>query len=355
MGFFTMFEELKFKSSLGSDNHSAVHPLVMAAIAAANRGGAHAYGMDEVSELCEKEFKRVFGDEAEAHFVFTGTAANVLCLAPALKSFEAVICSEVAHLNVDECAAPEKFWGGKLLTVPSRDGKITPQQIEEHLSRGGDQHFAQPRAVSLTQPTELGVCYTLNELREWREFTRQRNLMLHIDGARLANAAAFLGVSLKAMTADIGVDCVSFGGTKNGLMGAEACVLFSAEAKKNFKFYRKQAMQLSSKTRFLAAQFYAYLKNDLWLEIAKHSISQAQRLAMQLAQFEELKLCFPVESNALFVSVPKGWIASLKEEFFFYIWDSKTSMCRWMTSFSWTDEDSARLLARLMRNKSNVQ
>jgi threonine aldolase len=347
MGFCIMFEELKFKGSLGSDNHSAVHPRVMEALLSANRGGAHAYGLDELSELCDGEFKRVFGEQAETHLVFTGTAANVLCLSPALRSFQSVICSEVAHLNVDECAAPEKFWGGKLLTVPSKDGKIKPAQMGEHLSRGGDQHFAQPRAVSLTQPTELGVCYTLEELREWRKFTREKGLLLHIDGARLANAAAFLNCDLKAMTTGIGVDAVSFGGTKNGLMGAEACVLFNPELKKNFKFYRKQAMQLSSKTRFLAAQFYAYLKDDLWLEIARHAHDQARKLAKDLQQFERLKLRHPVQSNALFVEMPREWVDTLKQEYFFYVWDQSTNLVRWMTSFSWTDKDSERLITRL--------
>lgn len=342
-----MFEELKFKTSLGSDNHSSIHPRVLEAIVAANRGGAHAYGLDEVSELCEAEFKRVFGADAEAHLVFTGTAANVLCLSPGLRSFHAVICSDAAHLNVDECAAPEKFWGGKLLTIPTEDGKIRPEQATEFLTRGGDQHFAQPRAVSLTQPTELGVCYTLEELKAWRKFTKDHGLLLHIDGARLANAAAFLNCSLKQMTADIGVDAVSFGGTKNGLLGAEACVLFNSELKKNFKFFRKQAMQLSSKTRFLAAQFYAYLKDDLWLELARHSHNQAKSLSESLRQFDEIKLRHPVESNACFVELPEKWVSNLKKEFFFYIWDHKTNLARWMTSFAWTDQDTHRLIQRL--------
>lgn len=339
-----MYDSLTFKTSLGSDNHSGVHPKVFESMMAANRGHAHAYGMDELCQLTDKEFKRVFGPDVEAHYVFTGTAANVLCLAPALRSFEAVICSSVAHLNLDECGAPEKFWGAKLWTVPSEDGKFTPTQCKEYLERGGDQHYSQPRAVSLTQPTECGVVYTLVELREWREFTRSKNLMLHLDGARLANAAAILGVSLKEMTADIGVDSVSFGGTKNGLMGAEVCLLFTKAAKDNFKFHRKQAMQLSSKTRFLAAQFHAYLKDDLWLQIAKHSTTKAQQLAEKLKAFEEIRLAFPVESNALFVKLPKAWINPLKEKFFFYVWSSDDNLCRWMISFDWTDEMSDQLI-----------
>jgi len=346
-----MFDELQFATSLGSDNHTGIHPRVMEALMAANRGHAHAYGMDELCQLTHKEFARLFGSGVEAHYVFTGTAANVLCLSPLLKSFEAVICSNLSHLHVDECGAPEKFWGAKLLPLNTTDGKIRPQQCAEVLSRGGDQHFSQPRAVSLTQPTELGVCYTLDELHEWREFTLAKNLMLHIDGARLVNAAAFMDVSLKSLTADIGVDVVSFGGTKNGLMGAEACLLFSDQAKADFKFYRKQAMQLSSKTRFLAAQFHAFLKDDLWREIAQHSTAQARKLAAALKEFPEIQLAHPVQSNALFVHLPKPWIKPLRKKFFFYVWPASHNLCRWMTGFDWTDEKTSEMINTLREVK----
>lgn len=347
-----MFEELKFPTSLGSDNHSGVHPKVLQAMTEANRGGAHAYGMDELSRLTEKEFKRVFGPEVEAHYVFTGTAANVLCLAPLVRSFEAVICSSVAHLHLDECGAPEKFLGAKLWTIPSVDGKIFPEQAEEILERRGDQHYAQPKVVSLTQPTELGVCYTLEELKKWREWTRSKNLMLHIDGARFANAAVHLNTSLKAMTSDLGVDCVSFGGTKNGLLGAEAVLLFSPEAKEGFKFHRKQAMQLPSKSRFLAAQFYAYLHGDLWKEIATHVTMTALELTKAIqTEFPETKFPFPTQSNGLFVQLPKPWIQPLKEKFFFYIWDQPIGLCRWMISFDWTKENSDELVSSIREVK----
>lgn len=346
-----MFEELEFKTSLGSDNHSKVHPRVMQALLDANRGHAHAYGMDEICELTHKEFVRVFGPSVEEQYVFTGTAANVLCLAPMTKSFEAIICGTPAHLHVDECGAPEKFLGAKLWTIPTADGRISPAQCEEILSRGGDQHYSQPRVVSLTQPTELGVCYSIAELREWREFASRKNLMLHIDGARLVNAAAHLGTSLKELTADIGADAVSFGGTKNGLMGAEACLLFSDRAKANFKFYRKQGMQLSSKTRFLAAQFYAFLKDDLWKDIASHSVKHAHALAESLSEFEEIRLAHPIQSNALFVHLPKEWIAPLRKKYFFYIWSSSENLCRWMISFDWTQEMSQQLIHEIREVK----
>jgi len=343
-----MFEDLRFRTSLGSDNHSGVHPLVMESLSAANRGHAHAYGMDELSELTAVEFRRLFGPTAEVHYVFNGTAANVLSLAPLVRSFEAVICSDLAHIQMDECGAPEKFLGCKIWTVKTEDGKIFPEQISGLLERGGDQHYSQPKVVSLTQATELGVCYTLEELRRWRKFTREKNLMLHLDGARLCNAAVSQGCTLKEMTADIGVDVVSFGGTKNGLLAAEAVILFNPEAKANFKFYRKQAMQLSSKSRFFAAQFYAYLKDDLWLEIARHVTSTAAKLGEDLRRdFPELRVRFPVESNALFVELPKSWIAPLREKFFFYIWDSEINLCRWMISFDWTEDTRRHFLQDL--------
>jgi threonine aldolase len=342
-----MFEDLRFPFSLGSDNHSGVHPRVMQALQEANRGHAHAYGMDELCRLTDLEFQRVFGREVEAQYVFTGTAANVLALNSGLRSFQALVCSEMAHLQVDECGAPEKFLGCKVYTLPSRDGRIFPEQMEELLQRQGDQHFAQPKMVSLTQPTELGVCYTLEELKAWRSFTRERNLMLHIDGARLANAAAHLGCELRDLTAGVGADVVSFGGTKNGLMGAEAVLLFTSSAKENFKFYRKQAMQLSSKTRFMAAQFYAYLKDDLWREIAVRVCQQTRGLAERLREFPELQVAYEVQSNAAFVKLPKSWIAPLREKSFFYIWDPSQQLCRWMISFDWTPADTDRWIEEL--------
>jgi len=342
-----MFDSLKFSTSLGSDNHSGVHPKVMQALTAANRGHAHAYGLDEVSKLTEQEFKRVFGPNVEAQYVFTGTAANVLGLAGLMDSYQAVVASDLAHLHMDECGAPEKFLGSKIWPVRTEDGRIKPEQIEEYLERMGDQHYSQPRVVSLTQPTELGVCYSLSELQAWRKFTRDKNLMLQLDGARLANACVTLGCTMRELTAELGADVVSFGGTKNGLMGAEAVLLFTPEAKASFKFYRKQAMQLSSKTRFLAAQFYAYLQDDLYLEIARHVTSSAKQLAESLREFPAIHLPYAVESNALFVQLPKAWINPLREKYFFYIWDAQFNLCRWMISYDWTEKHRQGLIDTL--------
>jgi threonine aldolase len=254
--------------------------------------------------LTDREFKRVFGPEVEAQYVFTGTAANVLSLAGLVRSFGAVIASDIAHLNVDECGAPEKFLGCKIWTIPTEDGRIFPDQALAFLERMGDQHYSQSRVVSLTQPTEFGTCYSLEELRAWRKF----------------------------------------GGTKNGLMGAEAVLLFTVAAKESFKFYRKQAMQLSSKTRFLAAQFYAYFRADLHLEIANHVTQSAKALAEALNEFPEIKVAFKVESNAVFVQLPKAWISPLRDKFFFYVWDADKNLCRWMISFDWNAESQAHVL-----------
>lgn len=347
--------ELRFSPSLGSDNHSGVHPKILEALTAANRGFAHAYGLDEVSELAQKEFERIFSSAVKAEYVFTGTAANVLSMAPLLKSYESIIVSDCAHLQLDECGAPEKFLGSKIWALPSKDGRIAPEQAEALLERRGDQHYSQPRVVSLTLPNEFGVCYRIEELKRWGEFARRNRLYLHIDGARLPNAAVFLKTSLASLTSEIGADAVSFGGTKNGLLGAEAVLLLSDAAKDGFKFYRKQGLQLSSKTRFLAAQFYAYLTNDFWREIAVHAHEAALRLAADLKEFPEIEIIYPVESNALFVKLPKEWIKPLRERFFFYIWDAEKSVCRWMVSWNWTDELARELLTALREVKACSQ
>jgi len=343
-----MFDHIQFKFSLGSDNHAGTHPKVLQALHAANHGHAHAYGQDPLCAYTHGEFQRVFGARVYEHYVFTGTAANVLSLAPSLRSYQAVVCAETSHLHQDECGALEKFVGAKLWTLPSKDGRISPEQCDTYLERMGDQHYSQPRIVSLTQPTELGVCYTLEELRAWRAYTRSKNLMLHLDGARLANAAIHLKVDMT--TFGEFADVISLGGTKNGLMGAEAVLLFHDAA--DFKFYRKQSMQLSSKTRFLAAQFHAYLHGDLWREIAQHTTGLARDLALRLREFPEIEIVHPVESNALFVRLPKAWVHPLRDSYFFYIWDVQQSVCRWMISWDWTPLLTENLISCLKEVRS---
>lgn len=337
--------------SLGSDNHSGVHPVILEAIHSANMEHAHSYGMDEISEHTKAEWKRVLGRDADVFYVFNGTAANVLSLQAFLRPFEAAVVADVAHLQMDECGAPEKFLGSKIYTLPSEGGKIRPEQMRDLLSRGGDQHFASPKIVSLTLPTELGVCYTLEELKNWRSFADQHRLFIHWDGARLANFASFHQTSLAELINIGRPDAISFGGTKNGLLGAEAVILFDQNRAKDFKYIRKQGLQLPSKTRFLAAQFNAYLKNDMWKRIADQVTSEARHLQKELQAFPEIRVAFPVESNALFVKLPKQWIEPVKKQFFFYIWDVDKSMARWMISWDWTRQHTEKLLHLLKEIK----
>ena len=337
--------------SLGSDNHSGIHPSILEAIHSANIEHAHSYGMDEISEATKAEWKRVLGRDAEVFYVFNGTAANVLSLQAFLRPFEAAVASEVAHLHLDECGAPEKHLGSKLYTLPSADGKIRPEQMRDLLARGGDQHFASPKIVSLTLPTELGVCYSLDELKTWRQFADQHRLFIHWDGARLANFASHHGCTFAQMIEVGRPDVISFGGTKNGLLGGEAIIIFDKERAKDLKYIRKQGLQLSSKTRFLATQFNAYLKNDLWKSIADHVTSEASHLQNELKAFPEIRVAFAVESNALFVELPKKWVDPLKKQFFFYIWDADKSMARWMISWDWTRSHTERLLNLLSEVK----
>ena len=329
------------KVSFGSDNHSGIHPKVLQAICEANQGHAHSYGEDPWSQHFQQELKRVLPQSAQGFLVFNGTAANVLALKAALKSFESCLCSDVSHLNLDECAAPERLAGRKLIPLPSTHGKLSPEDLEPALTRRGDQHFAQVGMLSITQPTELGTVYRLEELKELRRFCFDNKIMLHIDGARLANAARYLGVSWEQMCEAACPDLLSLGGTKNGLMGAEALVVFSRAEHllRDLKYHRKQSLQLPSKTRFLAAQMWAYLEQDLYQEIADHSLKMAQELLQRLPASEKLKVLYPVESNALFVQFPKTWTQRLRDKYFFYIWDDRNWVGRWMTSFDTSLED----------------
>lgn len=347
-----MFESARFPFSMGSDNHSGVHPKVMTALAEANRGSAHSYGMDEVSDLALDEFQRVFGADVEPFYVFNGTAANVVALRALLKPFESVICSSQSHLHVDECGALEAVHGAKLWPIPSDDGRFSDEEVLPLLERQGDQHHSQPKVVSLTLPTELGVVPELTELKQWRRFCDQHRLFLHWDGARLANAAVHLNLSLKELVEAGRPDAVSFGGTKNGLMGAECVLFFNRQLASDVKYLRKQSMQLPSKTRFLAAQFYAYLESDLWKEIARTSLHGARGLADHLLQdFPEIEIVFPVHSNALFVQLPEAWIKPLRDRFFFYIWDRPRRIARWMVSFDWTEDRLQEILNTLKEVK----
>ncbi len=334
---------MKTRRGFASDNNAGVHPRVMEALLAANRGHVVAYGNDPFTAAAEARFREHFGPDARAFFVFGGTGANVLGLQAVTRPHHAVVCAATSHINVDECGAPEKFSGCKLLPVASPDGKLTPALIEPLLSATGDQHRAQPRVVSVSQPTEVGTVYTMEELAALSEFARARGMLLHVDGARLSNAAAHLGVSLAELTA--GVDVLSFGGTKNGMMYGEAVVFFGEELARDFEFVRKQGTHLPSKMRFIAAQFDALLEGDLWLENARHSNRMARLLAGELEGLPHVRLTQPVESNAVFAHLPPEHVAAVQREFFFYVWNEATSEVRLMCSFDTTEQDVRELVA----------
>lgn len=322
--------------SLGSDNHSAVHPKIFEAMAKVNADHDSSYGTDALSRKLGERLQELTGPDWSSFHCFNGTAANVMSLKALVKSHESIVCTEVSHLNVDECGAPEFHIGSKLIPVPSKDGKLSAHLIESQMIRRGDQHFSQVRAVSITQPTELGTCYSLNEMREISNFCKAHDLFLHVDGARLPNALYSLKCELRDFL-ELS-DAMSFGGTKNGLYGSEL-VLIKKDHSQDFKFIRKQSMQLPSKTRFLAAQFLEFLNNDLYLKIAEHSCSMARYLSDQLEDKTSLKSNYPTQSNAVFVNLPKHMTKALKAKMFFYIWDEVKNEARLMTSFDTTKDE----------------
>ena len=332
-----------------SDNSATVHPLVLAAIANVNVGHAVGYGHDEFSQRVEALIAGQFGDGARAFLVFNGTAANVLSLRAACRPWGAAICSESSHLNVDEGGAPEAIAGVKLLTMAGEDGKLTPEHAERRIERVGDEHAVQPRVLSLSQCTELGTVYTVQETRALADLAHAHGLVLHMDGARLSNAAAALERPLSALTADVGVDILSFGGTKNGLLGAEAVVIVNAELAEGFQYLRKQSLQLASKMRYLAAQFEALLTDELWLRCARQANAMAARLAQGVGSVPGVTITRPVQTNAVFARLPSEATAALRERFAFYTWDESAGEVRWMCSWDTTEEDVESFTAAIRK------
>lgn len=327
------------KRGFGSDNHSGISPEAIEAIQKANTEHALAYGDDEYTQNTEQLFREHFGEQAKAYLVFNGTGANILCIDAMCRSHHAVICADTAHINVDECGAPQRMVGSKLLTLATPDGKLTPDLVREQLHGFGFQHHAQPRAISVTQPTELGTLYTINELKALVATAHGHGLYFHIDGARLANAAVALGCTLGEMTTDIGVDCISFGGTKNGLMMAESAVMLNAALDADLPYRRKQMSQLCSKMRFLSVQFQAYLADGLWQRNAIHSNAMAQKLYHAVKDLEGVRVMYPVQANSVFVRLPREVWKELQRQYFFYEWDEENDVVRWMCSFDTTEAD----------------
>src|SRR5579863_1499584 len=336
--------------SFASDNNAGVHPEVLKALAVVNQGHVVGYGDDPYTDSAVRHFKRHFGTDIEVFFVFNGTAANCLGLKALTDSYNAVICAEAAHIYVDECGAPEKFTGCKLIPIPTRDGKLSVEAVRAAYHGIGVEHHVQPRVIAITQSTEVGTVYKEDEVRQLARFAHERGMFLHMDGARIANAAASLGLGLRQATRDLGVDVLSFGGTKNGGMGAEAVVFFDPKLGADFKFYRKQGMQLASKMRYLSAQFEALLKDGLWLQNARHSNRMAQLLKRELSKIPQVKVAYKVEANGVFVKVPRKAIAKIQKRYFFYMWDESQSMVRWMCSWDTTEADVKQFVEFVRRS-----
>jgi len=335
--------------SFASDNNAGIHPKILQAIAAANRGHVVGYGDDRYTEAAVRKFKQHFGADVEVFIVFNGTAANCLSLKSLTESHHAVICAEAAHIYTDECGAPEKFTGCKLIPIPAPDGKLTVDSVRHAYHGIGDQHHVQPRVISITQATEMGTVYTPQEVRDLALFAHDRHMYLHMDGARIANAAVSLGLNLRETTRDLGVDILSFGGTKNGAMGAEAVVFFNKKFSRDFLYLRKQGMQLASKMRFISAQFEALLSNNLWRKNAEHANRMAWLLQKEISKIPNIKIVYKVEANGVFAQIPRAAIAELQKRYFFYVWDEDRSLVRWMCSFDTTEQD-VRQFAKFVAN-----
>ena len=329
------------KKGFASDNWSGVCPEIMQSLHKVNPAHNEAYGEldNPVTEAAIDKFKQHFGDDIAIFFVYNGTAANVLGVGQLMHSYHAVVTAKTAHLNEDECAAPEKFIGCKILELEPQEGKIRPQQVEPLLNSIGFQHHAQPKVISISQVTEMGTIYTQKEVKDLADFAHKNDMYLHMDGARIANAAVSLNTDFRSITVDAGVDVLSFGGTKNGLMFGEVVIFFGKEKARDFEYLRKQGMQLHSKMRYIAAQFHRYLTDNLWKKNAQHANNMAILLAEKLNQFPQLKLTQEVKANGIFCIMPPELIPQLQRKYFFHVWNAETHEVRLMCSWDTTEED----------------
>jgi threonine aldolase len=335
-----------FPRCLASDNFAPVHPRVMQRIVECNHGHATAYGDDAVTARARAAFSRLFDREVAAHFVFNGTAANNLALLAFARSHGAVVCSDVAHLCNDESTAPERVLGMRLLPVPSRDGKILPAALEAALGRSHGVHAAVPVALTLTQPTELGTVYAVEELRALVEIAHAHGLGVHVDGARIGCAVATLGTSLRDMLLATGVDALSFGGTKQGMLCGEAVVFLRPGLGAEFPYWQKHSMQLASKMRFVSAQFEALLEDDLWIENGRRANAMARTLLDAVRRLP-VEVMYPVQANSVFARIPAELVAPLQRQTFFWPWDERAGIVRWMCAFDTEPEDVARFVGTL--------
>jgi threonine aldolase len=335
------------KRGFASDNNSGIHPAILKAIEIANIGHAVGYGDDIYTIEAKRLFREEFGPETEIFFTLTGTGANILSIQTLCHSFASILCAETAHIHTDECGAPEKFTGSKLIPIPSGDGKVSPVELLRKLHGFGSEHHSQPGLLSISQVTEMGTVYTPGEIRELADIVHHHGLYLHMDGARIANAAVSLGLNFRTFTKDAGVDVLSFGGTKNGLMLGEAVLIFDPKLANNTKYYRKQAAQLYSKMRFVSAQFIPYLRDKIWMETAAHSNKMARMLADKISDLKSINITQKVDANGIFVILPREIIPLIRKEYFFYDWDESKGEVRLMTSFDTTEEDVLNMAALL--------
>lgn len=333
------------KHSFGSDNHSGAAPEIIEAIIDANSDFQVAYGDDDYTKKAVQTFKKILGESAIPFFVFNGTGANVLALKALTNTFNSILCPESAHINVDECGAPEKMTGAKLIPLPVIDGKVSPEVVKKELKGFGFQHHSQPKVLSISQPTELGTLYQPAEIKALADLMHEHEGYLHVDGSRISNAAASLGLSIKEFITDQGVDALSFGGTKNGLLIGEAVIFFRKELADNFLYIRKQGAQLFSKNRFIAAQFDAFLKDGLNLRLASQSNSMAKYLENKLKGIKGVIISRPVETNVVFAIIHPDLCEKLMKKHYFYIWDEITGEVRWMCSYNTTKEDIDKFVA----------
>jgi len=335
------------KISFGSDNNSGVHPKIMEAMVLANEGHTIGYGDDEWTRQADRCFAGIFGQDIAPCYVFNGTGSNMVALQAAVRPFHSIITAATGHINVDECGAPSKFTGCMVKEITTEDGKLTPALISARLHGFGDQHHSQPKVIYISQVTELGTVYTPQEIKDICELAHQHDMYVHMDGARLANACASLNIGLKELSRDCGIDILSLGGTKNGMMMGEVVIAFRPELAENLRFYRKQSAQLFSKMRYLSAQFPAYFENNLWLENARNANGMAKKLAASLQQFRGITITQKVESNAIFLIMPPEAIHKLRQHYFFYTWDEARHEVRLVCSWDTTKADINGLAAVL--------
>jgi threonine aldolase len=335
------------KRGFASDNNSGIDPNILKAIEMANEGHVAGYGEDIYTEKAKQLFKNEFGPETEIFFALTGTGANILSIQTLCQSFNSILCAETAHIQVDECGAPEKFTGSKLIPLPSANGKVLPAELIKKLHGFGNEHHSQPGLLSISQVTEMGTVYSVEEIRELAGIVHSHGMYLHMDGARISNAAVSLGTGFRAFTKDAGVDVLSFGGTKNGLMLGEAVLIFNPDLAKNTGFFRKQAAQLYSKMRFLSVQFIPYLEDEIWKRNAMHSNRMALLLASKISGIPAIRITQAVDANGIFAILPRDIIPVIREEYFFYDWDESKGEVRLMTSFDTKEEDIYSLVALL--------